>query len=89
MTSLISDYIGLNTEVVKGSIVGEHGDSQIPIWSHVSIGGVPIEDFCENAGISWDDEQMEKISETVKNMGRTLYPRKEKLIMGLPPVSVC
>ena len=83
MTSLISDYVGLSTEVVKGSIVGEHGDSQLPIWSHVSIGGVPIEDFCENAGLLWNDEQMEKISETVKNMGANIISAKGKTHYGI------
>ena len=29
----VADYVSLSTEVVKGFIVGEHGDSQIPIWS--------------------------------------------------------
>lgn len=83
MTSLISDYVGLSTEVVKGSIVGEHGDSQIPIWSHVSIGGVPIEDFCENAGLPWNGRQMEGIAETVKNMGAAIISAKGKTHYGI------
>ena len=28
----LADYISLSIEVVKGFVVGEHGDSQIPIW---------------------------------------------------------
>ena len=42
-TRLIADYTRLNTEVVKATIVGEHGDAEIPIWSRVSIAGVPIQ----------------------------------------------
>lgn len=30
---------------VHGFIVGEHGDSEIPLWSAVSIGGVSAEEF--------------------------------------------
>lgn len=41
----ISDYTNLNTDVIKASVVGEHVDGQIALWSHTSIAGVPIEEF--------------------------------------------
>lgn len=53
MTWLVANYVGLSTEVVKGFIVGEHGDSQIPIWSRLSIAGVPMNEYCENVGHRW------------------------------------
>ena len=42
LVRLVADYTGLNTEMIKANIVGEHGDGQLPIWSRLSIAGVPI-----------------------------------------------
>jgi L-lactate dehydrogenase len=38
---LIAKRAGVDVGNVHGFIVGEHGDSEIPLWSSVSIGGVP------------------------------------------------
>ena len=31
-------------------IIGEHGDSEVPVWSVTNIAGVPLNDFCELRG---------------------------------------
>ena len=73
-TRLIADYTRLNTEVVKATIVGEHGDAQIPIWSRVSIAGVPIQEYCENVGLRWGENKVREMGATIiKGKGRTHY----------------
>ena len=57
LTRLIADYTNLNTEVVKTTIVGEHGDAQIPVWSRTSIAGVPVQEYCENGGYPMDGKR--------------------------------
>lgn len=42
---LIAERANVNVGNVHGVIVGEHGDSEIPLWSGVSIGGLPAEQF--------------------------------------------
>ena len=46
----IADYV-LSTGVVNEYLVGEHGDSQEPVWSHVTVGGIPVEEYCSNVSI--------------------------------------
>ncbi len=43
--SLLGDCIGVNPTQVSALILGEHGDSQVPIWSTATINGVPLEAF--------------------------------------------
>lgn len=43
----IANYTHLKPEAVKCNIVGEHGDSQFPVWSRLSIAGIPMEEYCE------------------------------------------
>ncbi len=40
--SLIAEAHGLAATQVKALILGEHGDSMVPIWSSATIGGLPL-----------------------------------------------
>lgn len=57
----ISDYTDINIEAIKCSIVGEHGDSQFPLWSRLAIAGIPMAEYCENVGLEWGEEQKERL----------------------------
>lgn len=83
LTRLIADYTKLNTEVVKATIVGEHGDAQIPIWSRVSIAGVPINEYCENVGLPWTKKERDDLTEKVRNMGARIIGGKGKTHYGI------
>ncbi|MFP3488737.1 L-lactate dehydrogenase, partial [Staphylococcus sp. SIMBA_130] len=39
---LLSDYFNVDSRNVHGYILGEHGDTELPVWSHASIGSRPI-----------------------------------------------
>ena len=40
--SLLADKLGVNATDVKALILGEHGDSMVPIYSSATVGGVPL-----------------------------------------------
>ncbi|MGF1484878.1 MAG: lactate/malate dehydrogenase family protein [Opitutales bacterium] len=40
--SLIAEHHGLPATQVKTLILGEHGDSMVPIWSSATVGGLPL-----------------------------------------------
>lgn len=42
--------VGVSTSSVHASIVGEHGDSEFPLWSSATIGNVPILDWHDESG---------------------------------------
>jgi L-lactate dehydrogenase len=39
---LIGEHFKVDTRNVHAYIIGEHGDTELPVWSHADIGGVPI-----------------------------------------------
>lgn len=41
-SSFIADELKLAPTQVKALILGEHGDSMVPVWSHASVNGLPI-----------------------------------------------
>lgn len=42
---LLAERAGVAVNNVHAYILGEHGDSEIPVWSSANIGGVPLKDF--------------------------------------------
>ncbi len=44
--SLIGRALDIDSRHVHAYVVGEHGDSEVLGWSAVSIGGIPLDEFC-------------------------------------------
>lgn len=79
----IADYIGLSTGVINGYVVGEHGDGQVPVWSRVTVGGIPIEEYCREASLRWDEHVRTAIAEQTKHMGEEVIRAKGKTHYGI------
>ena len=79
----IADYVGLNTEAVRCYVVGEHGDSQFPVWSHLYISGMSMDEYCGQTNLAWSDEIKDNLYGTVKNMGAEIIKRKGRTHYGI------
>ena len=47
----IGDHVGVAPQSVSAFIIGEHGDSSVPAWSCVTVGGVPLQTYCDAMNI--------------------------------------
>lgn len=79
----IADHVMLSTGVVNGYLVGEHGDGQVPVWSRVTVGGIPIDEYCEGMSIPWDDAIRTALTERTKTMGAEIIRAKGKTHYGI------
>lgn len=79
----IADYLEISPGVIGGYLVGEHGDSQVPVWSRVTVGGIPIEEYCENISIRWDNDIKKIITERTKIMGADIISAKGRTHYGI------
>lgn len=79
----IADYTHLSTEVVKCNVIGEHGDTQIPVWSRLTIAGVPMKEYCDNVGLEWNKKIQSLIFDRVKTMGSTIIADKGRTHFGI------
>ncbi len=62
--SLIGYHFEINPSDVQALILGEHGDSMVPIWSTASISGIPIESLK-----GFTSKKAEEIFEQTKKAG--------------------
>jgi L-lactate dehydrogenase len=80
---VIADYVGLSTGVVSGYVIGEHGDGQVPVWSRVTVGGMPIGDYCADVGLAWDEGIRTKIADRTRAMGTEIVAAKGRTHYGI------
>ncbi|MFH5884570.1 L-lactate dehydrogenase [Halalkalibaculum sp. DA3122] len=73
--ALIGDYYDVDPQSVHAYILGEHGDSEVPIWSQANIGGKPIRNSVV-MNRHFKREVMESIFDDAKNAAYNIIEKK-------------
>jgi len=82
--NVLSNFIGKdNYSKIEAMVIGEHGDSQVPLWSNVKVDDVNIEEFCKSKGIYFDEEIKQKLNDLVINMGSNIIKGKGRTNYGI------
>jgi len=78
----------VNPRNVHAVIIGEHGDSQLPVWSLASIAGMRLRDYCKQAGIEYDEAAMDALAHRTRSAAYEIIKRKGKTNYGVASVLV-
>ena len=73
--ALLGRRYGVDPRSVHAYILGEHGDSEVPIWSQASIGGRPLEDS-EVLGQRFDPDALQQLFEEARGAAYEIIRRK-------------
>lgn len=79
----LSEHLHVDSRSVHAFIIGEHGDSEIAVWSSANISGIPIDRFCQMRGHIDPDENMDDIADAVKNSAYEIIKRKQATYYGI------
>ncbi|WP_152050480.1 L-lactate dehydrogenase [Tautonia marina] len=74
---LLGEHFRVNPRSVHAYIIGEHGDTQVPVWSLASIGGVGLETFVGAQGRSKDLADRDRIAEQTRTAAYEIIQRKQ------------
>ena len=80
---LLGEHLAVDSRSVHAFIIGEHGDSEIAVWSSANVSGIPIDDFCEMRGHYDHVKAMREIAENVKNSAYEIIARKQATYYGI------
>ena len=58
---LLSQHFGVDASSVHAFIIGEHGDSEVPVWSSANIAGIRLPEYCQANGLQYDQDAMQRI----------------------------
>ncbi len=73
---LLSQYYRVDPRSVHAFIAGEHGDSEVPIWSLANIAGMRLPVFCAQQGIPYDQAAMDELFLRTRDAAYHIIERK-------------
>ncbi len=81
--ALVGRELGVDSRHIHAYVVGEHGDSEVLVWSSVSVGGIPLEDFCKHhpSGLCGGDRN--EIDSQVRNAAYHIIQGKGATYYGI------
>ena len=63
---LLAEHTGVAAQSIHAYVVGEHGDSELPLWSSATIGSVPLLQWLgEDGRVALDEAARERIATDV------------------------
>jgi L-lactate dehydrogenase len=72
----LSDHFGVDPRSVHAFIAGEHGDSEVPVWSSANIAGMHLREFCSANGLRYDQDEMDAIFAATRDAAYEIIQRK-------------
>jgi L-lactate dehydrogenase len=73
---LLSQHFGVDARSVHAYIIGEHGDSEVPVWSLANIAGMRLDSFSEVQGVKFDAASRESIFRQTRTAAYEIISRK-------------
>ena len=80
---LLGEYLGLDPRNVHAVIIGEHGDSELPVWSQASIGTENLDKVLARRNNSADVDNLAAIFKQVRNAAYEIINRKGVTNFGI------
>jgi L-lactate dehydrogenase len=81
--ALLGRHLGVDAQHVHAYVLGEHGDSEVLAWSEISIGGIPLEEFCSEGGQGVTDAVKAEIDDQVRNAAYRIIEGKGATFYGI------
>ncbi|MCR4426698.1 MAG: L-lactate dehydrogenase [Firmicutes bacterium] len=73
---LLSRHCHIAPGNVHAYIIGEHGDSEVPVWSTANVAGLKLDEYCPVCGRGCKDEIRDHIFEQVRGAAYAIIERK-------------
>jgi len=81
--ALLGEQLGVAPQSVHAYVVGEHGDSEVLVWSSAKVGGVLLNEFCGQARCTLTEEVRSRIDEGVRRAAYRIIEGKGATYYGI------
>ncbi|HVP16659.1 MAG TPA: L-lactate dehydrogenase [candidate division Zixibacteria bacterium] len=73
---LLGERLQVDPRNVHAYIIGEHGDSEVPVWSLANVAGIRLKDYYPLANVPYDPVELDNLFLRVRNAGYEIIRRK-------------
>jgi L-lactate dehydrogenase len=81
--ALLARHLGVDAQHVHAYVLGEHGDSEVLTWSLVTIGGIPLDDYCRLRNLSVCAEDRINVDDQVRGAAYRIIAGKGATYYGI------
>jgi len=81
--TLLGEQLGMAPQSVHAYVLGEHGDSEVLVWSSANAGGVPLEDYAKQTGRHLTAEIRARIDDGVRRAAYRIIQGKKATYYGI------
>jgi L-lactate dehydrogenase len=79
---LLGEYFDVDTRNVHAYIIGEHGDTELPVWSHADIAGTSIQEWIKKKP-DFKQEHLDDLFLNVRDAAYHIIQRKGATYYGI------
>jgi L-lactate dehydrogenase len=76
MRALLAQHFEVDAHNVHAAIIGEHGDTEVPVWSLARIANLDLPSFARAVGRPWDAAIQAQFGNQVRSAGAEVIRRK-------------
>jgi len=80
---LLGEHLQVDPRNVHAYIIGEHGDSEVPVWSLANVAGIRLKDYCPICKVPYSPDHLNGLFLKVKNAGYEIMKRKGRTNYGV------
>ena len=80
---VLGKHLQVDPRDIHAYIIGEHGDSELVVWSGAQVAGIHINHFCELRGHFNHEESMERLAQEVRDSAYEIIKRKGATYYGV------
>ena len=80
---LVGQKLGVDSRNVHAFIIGEHGDSELAVWSSANISGVDLDDYCRITGVADPAAMLHQIYANVRDAAYAIIESKGATYYGI------
>jgi L-lactate dehydrogenase len=80
---LLSVHCNIDVRNVHAYIIGEHGDSEVAVWSRANIAGKPFDEFCDDCPKKCQSVNRQRILENTITSGAEIIRLKGATYYGI------
>ena len=81
--TLLAFYLGVSTKSVHADVLGEHGDSEVLVWSSAEAGTLSLEEYAAGVNKTLDADKKAEITDGVINAAYQIIEGKGATFYGI------
>lgn len=81
--ALLGQLLGVDTTHIHAYVIGEHGDTSVPVWSLTNVGNIALTDFLRLRGLTLSDEKRAEIEQGVRRAAYEIIEGKGATHYGI------